>query len=95
MVELGSPKSLVGVRFSPALPTTEYRIRETGQGSMKATSFIQECKAELEKVHWPTRQEVVSSTVVVLVTVFIFSLFLSASDFVFLKLLKWFWALGT
>lgn len=35
---------------------------------MKATSFIQECKAELEKVHWPTRQEVVSSTVVVLVT---------------------------
>ncbi|MCW7493213.1 preprotein translocase subunit SecE [Leptospira sp. 2 VSF19] len=62
---------------------------------MKATSFIQECKAELEKVHWPTRQEIVSSTVVVLVTVFIFSLFLSASDFVFLKLLKWFWALGT
>ncbi|BDA79134.1 MULTISPECIES: preprotein translocase subunit SecE [Leptospira] len=61
---------------------------------MKATSFIQECKAELEKVHWPTRQEVVSSTIVVLVTVIIFSVFLSTSDYLFLKLLKWFWSVA-
>lgn len=61
---------------------------------MKAQTFIQECKAELEKVQWPTREEVVSSTVVVLITVAIFSTFLSLSDMFFVHILKWFWSLG-
>jgi preprotein translocase subunit SecE len=61
---------------------------------MKAQTFIQECKAELEKVQWPTREEVVSSTIVVLVTVAVFSVFLSISDIVFVNLLTWFWGLG-
>lgn len=61
---------------------------------MKAQTFIQECKAELEKVQWPTREEVVSSTIVVLITVAVFSVFLSLSDMFFVNLLKWFWSLG-
>ncbi|WP_078130436.1 preprotein translocase subunit SecE [Leptospira alexanderi] len=62
---------------------------------MKVTTFIQECKAELEKVQWPTREEVVYSTVVVLVTVFFFSIFLFFADSVFVRLLTWFWELGS
>lgn len=62
---------------------------------MKTTTFIQECKVELEKVQWPSREEVVSSTVVVLFTVIFFSLFLFTADTVFFKLLKWFWMLGS
>ncbi|MCC5814901.1 MAG: preprotein translocase subunit SecE [Leptospira sp.] len=61
---------------------------------MKTQTFIQECKAELEKVQWPTREEVVSSTIVVLITVAVFSIFLSISDMFFVNLLKWFWSLG-
>ncbi|MCB1158738.1 MAG: preprotein translocase subunit SecE [Leptospiraceae bacterium] len=60
---------------------------------MKAITFLQECKAELEKVQWPGKDEVVSSTAVVLVTVIIFSLFLFISDAIFVKVLKWFWGL--
>lgn len=61
---------------------------------MKVQTFIEECKAELEKVQWPNREEVVNSTVVVLVTVAIFSIFLSIADIAFVKILKWFWELG-
>jgi len=61
---------------------------------MKAQSFLQECRAELEKVQWPTREEVVNSTIVVLVTVAVFSVFLSLADLAFVNLLKWFWSLG-
>ncbi|MCG9876684.1 MAG: preprotein translocase subunit SecE [Leptospiraceae bacterium] len=61
---------------------------------MKAQTFIQECKAELEKVQWPTREEVVSSTIVVLITVAVFSIFLSFADQFFIRALKWFWSLG-
>ncbi|WCL51067.1 preprotein translocase subunit SecE [Leptospira sp. GIMC2001] len=61
---------------------------------MKAQTFIQECKAELEKVQWPTREEVINSTIVVLITVVIFSVFLSLADQFFINLLKWFWRLG-
>jgi preprotein translocase subunit SecE len=61
---------------------------------MKTQTFIQECIAELEKVQWPTREEVVNSTIVVLITVAVFSVFLSLSDMFFIRLLKWFWSLG-
>jgi len=61
---------------------------------MKATSFLQECRAELEKVQWPTREEVFNSTIVVLFTVVIFSLFLFVSDAFVRKLLLWFWGLA-
>ncbi|EMI64596.1 preprotein translocase subunit SecE [Leptospira noguchii] len=62
---------------------------------MKVTTFIQECKAELEKVQWPTREEVVYSTVVVLITVFFFSIFLFFADSAFVRLLTWFWELAS
>jgi preprotein translocase subunit SecE len=61
---------------------------------MKAIVFLKECKAELEKVNWPTKDEVIKSTGVVLVTVIIFSLFLFITDSLFVKLLTWLWRLA-
>lgn len=49
--------------------------------------FLQEVRTELKKVHWPTRKEIVGSTVVVIVSVFIVSFFLGAIDLVLQKLL--------
>jgi preprotein translocase subunit SecE len=59
---------------------------------MKSLTFLQECKAELEKVQWPTKEEVINSTGVVLVTVVIFSMFLLISDSLFVRLLSWLWS---
>ena len=42
----------------------------------KAMAFVREAKDELKKVTWPTREEVTSFTVVVVVTVLVVSLFL-------------------
>lgn len=49
--------------------------------------FLQEVRTELKKVHWPTKKEVVGSTVVVIVSVFILSFFLGAIDVILQKLL--------
>lgn len=49
--------------------------------------FLQEVRTELKKVHWPTKKEVVGSTVVVIVSVLIISFFLGAIDLILQKLL--------
>ncbi|WP_337291417.1 preprotein translocase subunit SecE [Candidatus Methylomirabilis sp.] len=49
--------------------------------------FLKEVRTELKKVSWPARKEVVGSTVVVIVSVFILSFFLGAIDITLQKLL--------
>jgi preprotein translocase subunit SecE len=46
----------------------------------QSRQFLTEVWSELRKVHWPTRQETVAATVVVLVVVAIVSLWLSLVD---------------
>lgn len=49
--------------------------------------FLKEVRTELKKVSWPAKKEVVGSTVVVIVSVFILSFFLGAIDITLQKLL--------
>jgi preprotein translocase subunit SecE len=53
------------------------------------TQFLPEVVAEMRKVTFPSRQEVIGTTGVVLVTSGIFSLFLWAVDFVILRGYRW------
>ena len=53
-----------------------------------ARKFLREVRIELTKVSWPNRQEVVASTVVVLVAVGFFALFIGGIDLVFVKLIQ-------
>ena len=46
----------------------------------QSRQFLTEVVSELRKVHWPTRQETVAATVVVLVVVAIVSLWLGLVD---------------
>ena len=55
----------------------------------KAKSFIDEVKTELGKVTWPTRKETVATTWVVVVIIFLISLYLGACDVVLAKLMKY------
>ena len=45
-------------------------------------------RAEMHKVTWPTREELMGSTGVVLVTMLILSTFIGVSDFLLSQLLK-------
>jgi preprotein translocase subunit SecE len=52
-------------------------------------SFFQESYAELKKVTWPSRDEALASTRVVLVSTILIALMLGAVDFILFKLVDW------
>lgn len=51
-------------------------------------TFLKETKDELKKVVWPTRQEVVRLTGVVILVSLIVGMFLGGLDFVFTKVME-------
>ncbi len=50
--------------------------------------FLGEVKAEMKKVSFPSREEVVGTTVVVVVTSFVFAIYLWLADLVIVQLFK-------
>jgi len=52
------------------------------------TRFLSEVKAEMKKVSFPSRDEVVGTTLVVLVTSFVFAVYLWLADLVIVQLFK-------
>lgn len=53
----------------------------------KLASYIQESRIELKKVNWPTRQEAVRLTIIVIITSLVFAAFLGLLDILFHYLL--------
>ncbi|MDK2857687.1 MAG: preprotein translocase subunit SecE [Verrucomicrobiota bacterium] len=51
-------------------------------------TFLGEVKAELKKCTWPTRQELLGSTMVVVVSVVILGVFVGLSDTVLMGILR-------
>ncbi|MGH2594765.1 MAG: preprotein translocase subunit SecE [Actinomycetota bacterium] len=61
-----------------------------GEGKKKRTGarqFLKEVRQELRKVDWPTRRELASYTVVVLVTVIVMTSLVYGLDFIFSKVI--------
>ena len=52
----------------------------------KAKEFLREVKAEWNKVSFPSRQEVMGTTVVVMVASFIMAIYLAVADIVILRM---------
>ena len=52
----------------------------------KPMEFLREVRAELKKVAWPTREEVIRYSIIVLVALVVFTLFVFGVDYVF----EWF-----
>jgi preprotein translocase subunit SecE len=70
-------------------PATQAR-RVAVQEKRKRTSsrqFLKEVRAELRKVDWPTRTELIAYTVVVLVTVIVVTSYVFGLDLAFSKLI--------
>ncbi len=55
----------------------------------KIILFFQESFAELKKVTWPNREEVIASTKVVLVSTLIIAGILGLVDFILFKVVDW------
>jgi len=56
----------------------------------KINNFIKEAIAELKKVIWPTKKELKNSTIVVISTIIIVSIFIGLVDIFFTKTLTLF-----
>ncbi len=50
-----------------------------------AVTFLREVKIELKKVSWPNKKEVYGTTTVVIIAVFIFSIYLYVADIILSK----------
>ena len=64
-------------RKQPAPPHTSER---TSPGQ-----FFMEVRGELRKVAWPTRHEVINSTIIVLIAVVVMTTLIFGADYVFAK----------
>ncbi len=54
----------------------------------KATRFITEVKGELKKVAWPTKNELIGSTIVVLISVAMLAVFVGFCDLIFSRMIN-------
>jgi preprotein translocase subunit SecE len=67
------------------------KSKQTFKPKVQRTSpqqYVKEVRLELKKVAWPSRQEVLVFTGIVLVTVLIFGAYTGLLDFIFQYLLK-------
>ncbi|MCX7908604.1 MAG: preprotein translocase subunit SecE [Ignavibacteria bacterium] len=54
----------------------------------KVKRYLNEVTKEMKKVSWPTRAQLRESTYIVIITMLIFTLFVSIVDFLMVKILE-------
>jgi preprotein translocase subunit SecE len=63
-------------------------LQKAGEYPRRWKQFLHDVRSEMAKVVWPSRQEVISTTVVVTITVAFFGLFFLGTDSLFGALFK-------
>ena len=56
----------------------------------KITKFVNDVKVEMAKVSWPTREELINSTMIVAVVGILFTLYIFAADLVLSRVIRLF-----
>jgi preprotein translocase subunit SecE len=54
----------------------------------RITRYLRETRAELRKVVWPTREEAINLTIIVVATIIVMSIFFGAIDYVLTALFR-------
>lgn len=78
-------KKQEAARRAPVRPPSKAPGAPTKKERTKPRQFVKEVGAELGKVAWPTRQEVMAYSLVVLVSVIVIAALIFAMDYVFTK----------
>ena len=65
--------------------TSSAIVARPKQWALSTREFFRDVSAEMKKVTWPTKNEVVGTTAVVIVATVVFALFLWGCDVVFFK----------
>ena len=89
---------MLGVRVPPGLPkayalfccyVTGFIAREALGKMSKIISFLQEVKAELTKVTWPKREDLVGAVIIVCMLAIFFALLIGLMDTVVGVAIRW------
>ena len=64
-------------------------IQKVQDGFRQLVEFIKEAWQELQRVHWPTRKETYAATLVVIIVVILFAIFLALIDLGLAKVIQW------
>lgn len=64
-----------------------FGMKPTALKAVRPLVFLKEVKSEMEKVSWPSRQEVIRLTLIVIVSSVIVAVYIGGLDFVFTKLM--------
>ncbi|NPV54081.1 MAG: preprotein translocase subunit SecE [Firmicutes bacterium] len=59
-----------------------------GRAAGRVGRFLRDVRAELKKVAWPNRKELISYTVIVIISVMIVAAFIGLIDLVFSQILR-------
>lgn len=82
-----------GITVAENVPESEAKGAALAQGvesmASKVRNFVSDVITEIRKTSWPSRQELVDSTWVVIVMVLALGMFTSACDWVLIKILGW------
>ena len=79
----GSPRPVPAGPAAPAAPAAPPHVEHPRRGG-----FIRESVAELRKVEWPNRSQVIQGTIVVIIACAIVGAFLYVCDLVFRNLVE-------
>lgn len=74
-----------GDQRAQAVASSRRAQQQEKQKRTSARTFLKQVRQELKKVDWPTRKELVSYTIVVLVTVIVMTSLVAGLDYVFGK----------
>ena len=55
---------------------------------IKVQGFLAEVTGELKKSSWPTRKELIDSTIIVLVCFVVLGMFVALADYVFVRVIR-------
>jgi preprotein translocase subunit SecE len=69
----------------PRRPERRTPAATTATERTSPTQFLTEVRAELRKVAWPTRNEVINSTIIVLIAVVVMTSLIFGADYLFAK----------
>jgi len=64
-------------------------FQRLGAYPRRLRGFLHEVRVEMLKVNWPSRQDVISTTVVVVITVAFFGVYFAITDGVFSRAIGW------
>jgi preprotein translocase subunit SecE len=69
-------------------PAAQPQKQQTGRREQRKARFVSESWAELKKVEWPSRTQVITGTVVVIIACAIVGAYLYAADFILRNLVE-------